>query len=156
MIRVICIGEDATVALVPEIVVEAVARDMRIPATNDVSSLLTDELPHVGSDIPATKSMQAPVGLDGRDLTVMIVVVVIGAASKVTRKCRAHYDASHVVWVTASIAVCLPGYIDKSPFVEVRVCEKSLHEATSPGTRRSNVGVMPIVVQIWGDEAPLR
>ena len=56
---------------------------------------------------------------------------------------------------TGSIAIGLPSDIYKGVVVEVGVLKKGLNEATGPGTRCMNIGVVTIIEQIWSDEKPL-
>lgn len=52
-----------------------VTASRRVPVTNMVAGLLANEVEDVGADVEAAESVEVPVGFDGADFGVVVVVV---------------------------------------------------------------------------------
>lgn len=119
-----------------------------------VTSLVGDELENVGTDIPATEGVQAPVGLDGGDLRVMVVELWVVGADKVGWNGVTEEDREDAV--TNSVGVVLvKGDENGSLLHEVGVVEERLHEVADKLASNGDRRVVAIVGHVWGDEHPL-
>ena len=119
-----------------------------------VTSLVGNELENVGTNIPATEGVQAPVGLDGGDLRVVVVEHGVVRTDEVVWDCVTDEDGEDTV--TNGVGVVLvKGDQNSSPLHEVGVVEEWLHEAAEELTSNGDRGIVTIVGHVWGDEHPL-
>jgi hypothetical protein len=62
-----------------------------VPVANVVASLLANEIEDIGSDVEASESVEIPVGFDGGDFGVVVVVVgVFGSDERVGQSVAEH------------------------------------------------------------------
>lgn len=50
---IVCVGEHASIALIPEVVFEAIPGDLVVPLANFVACFFTNELSNIGTYVPA-------------------------------------------------------------------------------------------------------
>jgi hypothetical protein len=77
--------------------VAAVGAGSSIPSSVLVTSLVSNEGEDVGTDIPATQSVQIPVGLDSADLRVVVVELRISGADELLGDSVTENDAEDTV-----------------------------------------------------------
>lgn len=143
--------EDTGIRGVPEV---AVGQLGGRPLAEAVASLLGNQVEDVGTDIPAAQGVEAPVGFDGGDLTVVVVEVVVGGADKVLGEGVTEQDGENLVALGVGL-VLIPGEEDKSVVHEVLVVEEGLEESTAPLASNTDVGVVTVRGHVGGDEHPL-
>lgn len=68
-----------------------------VPSAGFVAGLLCDEVEDVSTNIPATKVVQVPVGLDGSDLGVMVVESGVSAVVEACRNSISKDDSKYSV-----------------------------------------------------------
>ena len=98
----------------------------------------------VGADVPAAEGVQAPVGFDGGDLGVVVVIVGVCGADEVAGDGVAEEDGHDVVLLRVGF-VFVEGDEDEGVVHEVFVCEEWLHEVTDPGAGKRDGGVVAVV-----------
>lgn len=124
------------------------------PLAEAVASLLGNKVEDVGADIPAAQGVEAPVGLDCGNLTVVVVEVVVGGAHKVLGDGVTEQDSENLVALGIGLAL-IPGEQNKGVVHEVLVVEERLEESTAPLAGNANVGVVAVRGHVGGDEHPL-
>lgn len=154
--RVPVVVEHAAVALVPEVRLERVLRDVLVPHARLVARLVAHRRPHVGAHVPPAQRVQPPVGLDRRDLAVVVVVVRVLVADEARGQGAAEEEPGDVVAQLRILAVGLPGNVEERVLVDVGVGHQIFREIANKRARHRTVGVVSVVVQVGSDEDPLR
>jgi hypothetical protein len=80
-------AEDAAVALVPVIVAESISRDRWVPTADDVFGLVGNKAPDASTPVSAADMVQLPVRFDGRQLAVVVVIVVVNRVDELLVYC---------------------------------------------------------------------
>lgn len=80
-------AETTAIALVPEVLLERIFGDRRVPLSDDVFGPVAYEFPDVGSDVPAAEVVEFPVCFDGGDFAVVVVVAVVCGAHELFVDC---------------------------------------------------------------------
>jgi hypothetical protein len=123
--------------------VAAVGARSSVPGGVLISSLVSDEGEDVGTDIPATKSVQVPVGLNSADFRVVIVELRISGTDELLGNSITEDDAEDTVLEGVSVRFVKSDQ-NQGVLHEMLVVEKGLQEVTSPGTSSSDTRVMTI------------
>lgn len=144
--RVPVVVEDAAVALVPEVRLERVLRDVLVPHARLVARLVAHRRPHVGPDVPPAERVQPPVGLDRRDLPVVVVVVWVLVADEPRGQGAAQEEPGDVVAQLRVLAVGLPGNVEERVLVDVGIGHQVFCEIANKRARYRTVGVVSVVV----------
>lgn len=108
-----------------------------------VASPVSDKGENVGTDVPATKSVQIPVCLDSADLRVVVVVLRIGGANELLGNGVTEKDAKDLVLQSVGVAL-IKSDKDKCVLHEVVVVEKRLQEVASPGASSGDTSVVAV------------
>jgi hypothetical protein len=123
--------------------VAAVRAGSSVPGSVLVSSLVSDEGEDVGTDIPATQSVQVPVGLDSADLRVVVVELSISGADELLGNSVTENDAEDTVLEGVSVRL-VESDQNQGVLHEMLVVEKGLQEVASPGTSSSDTRVVAV------------
>lgn len=131
-----------------------------VPAAVFVASLLSDELEHVGTDVPSTESVESPVGLDSGDVRVVVVEMVISGAVEIlwngTTEQNAEDAVADVVGIWLALVPCacssrqmqltvlIEGQKDQCSLHEVPVRQERLEKVARPGAGDGDGGVMSV------------
>lgn len=129
--------------------VGAVEEDGRVgvggggPGADVVAGLLADEVEDVGADVEAAEGVKVPVGLDGGDLGVVVVVAVVLGAVEMLGDGVTEQDAEDAV----ALGVCLAlveGEQDKGtvPEAGLLVVDERLEQVAAPLASGSDGGVV--------------
>lgn len=127
------------------------------PAAQLIVRVLSNVAEDVGADVVAAEGVRVPVGLDGRDLRVVVVEVRVGGADEVGGDGVAEEDREGAVLLRVR-AVLVEGDQDKSVLHEVLVGEERLEEGAQPDTGGSvgaDGSVVRVARHVRGDEQPL-
>lgn len=82
MTRVVRAAEHTTIALIPVVVLQRVARDAIAPAADLITRFARNKIPDISADVPATQVVEAPVSLHRGEVRVVVVEVVVDGALK--------------------------------------------------------------------------
>lgn len=143
--------EDTGVRGVPEV---AVGQLGGRPLAEAVAGLLGNQVEDVGTDVPAAQGVEVPVGLNGGNLAVVVVEVVVGGAGEVLGEGVAEQDGENLVALGVGL-VLIPGEQDEGVVHEVLVVEEGLEESAAPHASNADVGVVAVRSHVGGDEHPL-
>ena len=110
-----------------------------------VTSLLANKFKDVGLDVEAAESVQVPVGLDGGNLGVVVVVVGISGADERVRHSITENQAENAVTLGVSLGL-VECDEDQSTIPEagLLVIDQRLEEIAAPLSSNSNGGVVAI------------
>lgn len=110
-----------------------------------VTSLFADKVKDVGLDVEAAESVQVPVGLDGGNLRVVVVVVRIRGADERLGHCVTENQAENTVALGVSLGlVKCDEDQSAAPEAGLLVVDQRLKEVTAPLSSDSNRSVMTI------------
>lgn len=122
-----------------------VATSGSIPRTDVVAGVLADEVEDVGTDVEAAKSVKVPVGLDGGDLGVVVVVVGVSGADKLLGNSVTEKQAEDAVTLGVSLALVESDENEgAAPEVGLLVVDERLEEITAPLAGNGDGGVVSI------------
>ena len=109
------------------------------------------ELEDVGADVPAAQRARVPVPLHGRQLRVVVVVGVVGGAPEVLGDRIA--EQQRVDGVALGVGfILVEGDQDEGVLGKVLVGEERFDEVAGPRAGDGDVGVMPVVGHVRGEE----
>ena len=110
-----------------------------------VTSLLANKVKDVGLDVEAAESVQVPVGLDGGDLGVVVVVVGISGADERVRHSITDNQAENAVTLCVSLGL-VECDEDQSTIPEagLLVIDQRLEEIAAPLSSNGDGGVVTI------------
>jgi len=143
------LAEDTAVGARKEDIASSVLS--RVPAAEDIASLLGDVREDVGADVPAAEGVEAPVGFDGRDLRVVVVEVVVDGAGQVGRDAVAEKDREDAVLLRVCVRL-VEGDEDEGVLHEARVVEHWLEEVAHPRSGGGDGGVVAVGGHVWCDD----
>jgi hypothetical protein len=144
--------EDAGVAVVEENLGEF---GLMGPLAQTVISVRGDVSEDIRADIPSTKRIEIPVGLNCGDLRVMVVEVVVSSSDKLVWDGVTDEDSEDFV-LDGVCLVLIKGDQNESVVHKSLVGEEGSKKAFKPYTRNSGRSVMTITGHVRGDEHPLR
>ena len=120
-----------------------------------VAGLLGNKVEDIGTDIPPTERVQAPVGLHGSDLGIMVVKVAVGGTNKLLGHGVAKEDPDDPVLLGIGV-VFIEGEHDQGVLHELLVVQEGFKEGLGPCTSNGDGAVVAIRGHVWSDEHPLR
>ena len=119
-----------------------------------VASLGSNRREDVGTNIPAAKGREVPVGLDGGELRVVVVEVVVVLANVLAGESISEKNGQDVVLDAVGL-VLVEGDENQSVLHKVLVFEERVHESLEPVTSNGDGAVVSIRGHVGGDEHPL-
>jgi hypothetical protein len=126
----------------------------RIIVTDVVASLLANEVEDIGSDIEAAESVQIPIGFNGGDFGVVVVVVGVFGADERVGKSVAEHQGEDAVALGVGLGL-VEGDQDKSavPEAGLLVVDQRLEEVAAPLAGNGDGSVVSItclrIVSMW-------
>jgi hypothetical protein len=120
-----------------------------------VVRVLCHKLEHVGADIVAAESVQAPIGGDGGNFGVVVVEVGVFGSVEVLGDSATEKDAENTILFGEGV-VLVEGDEDEGALHEVLVLEQGLKKVAGPFASHGDRGVVSVGGHVWCDETPLR
>jgi hypothetical protein len=126
------------------------------PGSDLVTSLLADEVIHIGTNVPASKSGKIPICGDRGDLRVVGVDVGVVGSDEALGNSVSEKDTVNVVGIRVGVVLIESQENQGLGAIEPCIVEKRLEEVLGPCTGNRDGGVVTIIDHIGCDEHPLR
>lgn len=130
-------------------------RSLSRPMPHAVTCLLGNKVEDVGANIPSTEGVQAPIGLDGSNLGIMVIKVAVSCANKLFGYSITKENADNAVLLGVGV-VFVEGEHDEGVLHEFLVVQEGLEKGFGPGTGNGHGAVVAIRGHVRSDEHPLR
>ena len=124
------------------------------PAADLVAGLLGNELEDISADVKATKGVESPVGFDGGDFRVMVVVSVVGGVAELLWNDVTEENSENTV-LTGVDLVLIEGDDDESVVHEVRVGKEGVKEVVEILACDLDGAIVGVRGHVGGEEDPL-
>jgi hypothetical protein len=113
--------------------------------TDVVAGLLTNEVEDIGSDIEATESVEIPVGFDGGDFGVVVVVVGVFGADERVGQSVAEHQSEDAVALGVGLGLLERDQDERAvPEAGLLVVDQRLEEVAAPLAGDGNGGIVAI------------